>query len=66
LTELTTEEGSISEANVEKNVSRKLKKSLLAAASNDAPSLEKEADKEDIADFLEQFEDVVTKYQLSL
>jgi hypothetical protein len=46
--------------------SRKHEKSLPAASSNDAPSLERGADEEDVAEFLEQIEDIINKNQPSL
>jgi hypothetical protein len=65
LTELTTEsEHEEMTGENDENTQRKPEKSLPAASSNDAP--DKGADEDDIAEFLEQFEDVVDKYQPSL
>jgi hypothetical protein len=65
LTDLSSEEERMTGENENDNL-RKLEKSLPAALGNDVLSSEKEADEDDIIEFLEQFEDVVNKYQPSL
>jgi hypothetical protein len=60
LTELSSELAEMTGENDESQA-RKHEKSLPATSSNDAPSLERGADEEDVAEFLEQFEDIVNK-----